>query len=56
MIINYYSEIKNILIKNETYKKVKDYSKNRSYLNAYYEVGRLLIETIVEEKKEISMF
>ena len=42
--INYYNEIKNTLIKNETYKKVKDYSKNRSDLNAYFEVGRLLIE------------
>ena len=42
--MNYYNEIKNTLIKNETYKKVKDYSKNRSDLNAYYEVGRLLIE------------
>ena len=42
--INYYNEIKNTLIKNETYKKVKDYSKNRSDLNSYFEVGRLLIE------------
>ena len=32
------------MIKNEAYKKVKDYSKNRSDLNAYLEVGRLLIE------------
>ena len=42
--MNYYNEIKNTLIKNETYKKVKDYSKNRSDLNTYYEVGRLLVE------------
>ena len=42
--MNYYNEIKNTLIKNETYKKVKDYSKNKSDLNSYYEVGRLLIE------------
>ena len=42
--INYYNQIKNTLIKNEVYKKVKDYSKNRSDLNTYYEVGRLLIE------------
>ena len=42
--MNYYDEIKNTLIKNEVYKKVKDYSKNRSDLNTYYEVGRLLIE------------
>ncbi len=44
IIINYYNEIKNTLIKNETYKKIKDYSKNRNDLNTYYEVGRLLIE------------
>lgn len=44
IIINYYNEIKNTLIKNETYKKVKDYFKNKSDLNTYYEVGRLLIE------------
>ena len=42
--MNYYNEIKNTLIKNEAYKKVKDYSKNKSDLNAYLEVGRLLIE------------
>ena len=50
--MNYYNEIKNTLIKNEAYKKVKDYSKNRSDLNAYFEVGRLLIEAIGEEKRE----
>ncbi len=44
IIINYYNEIKNTLIKNETYKKVKDYSKNKSDLNSYFEVGRLLVE------------
>ena len=42
--MNYYNEIKNTLIKNETYKKIKDYSKNKSDLNSYYKVGRLLIE------------
>ena len=30
------------LINNEVYKKVKDYSKNRSDLNTYYKVGKLL--------------
>ena len=49
--INYYNEIKNTLIKNETYKKVKDFSKNRSDLNTYYEVGRLLIEAQGGEKR-----
>ena len=42
--MNYYKEIKETLIKNEIYKKVKDYSKNRSDLNTYFEVGRLIVE------------
>ena len=42
--INYYNEIKETLVKNEVYKKVKDYSKNKSDLNAYFEVGRLIVE------------
>ena len=44
IIINYYDEIKEKFIKNEIYKKVKDYSKNKSDLNTYFEVGRLLVE------------
>ena len=42
--MNYYNEIKETLIKNEIYKKVKDYSKNKSDLNTYFEVGRLIVE------------
>ena len=42
--MNYYSEIKKELINNEITKKVKDYSKNRSDLNTYYNVGRLITE------------
>ena len=42
--MNYYDEIKNELINNEVTKKVKDYSKNRSDLNTYYNVGKLLSE------------
>ncbi len=42
--MNYYEEIKNELINNEVYKKVKDYSKNRNDLITYYNVGKLLIE------------
>ena len=42
--MNYYNEIKTELIKNEAYKKVKDYSKNRHDLETYYNVGKLLIE------------
>ena len=41
-VMNYYEKIKNELINNELYKKVKDYSKNRSDLNTYYKVGKLL--------------
>ena len=42
--MNYYTEIKNELINNEITKKVKDYSKNRSDLTTYYNVGKLLSE------------
>ena len=42
--MNYYNKIKEELINNEVYKKVKDYSKNRSDLNTYYNVGKLLNE------------
>ena len=42
--MNYYNEIKNKIIDNEITKRVKDYSKNKSDLNTYYEVGRLLSE------------
>ncbi|MBR1376895.1 MAG: DUF1016 family protein [Bacilli bacterium] len=42
--MNYYEEIKQELINNETYRKVKDYSKNRSDLMTCYNVGKLLIE------------
>ena len=42
--MNYYREIKQELINNEITKRVKDYSKNRSDLNTYYNVGKLLSE------------
>ena len=41
---NYYNEIKNELLNNEAYKRVKDYSKNRNELSTYYNVGKLLIK------------
>ncbi len=44
IFINYYNEIKTELINNEITKRVKDYSKNRSDLNTYYNVGKLLSE------------
>ena len=40
--INYYNEIKNKLIDNEVYKRVKDYSKERNTVITYFEIGRLL--------------
>ena len=42
--MNYYSEIKNKLIDNEIYSKVKDYSKERHRVITYYEIGKLLSE------------
>ena len=42
--MNYYNEIKDILINNELTKKVKDYSKNKSDLDSYYQVGKIIIE------------
>lgn len=40
--MNYYNQIKEQLITNEIYKRAKDYSKNRSDLSTYYNVGKLL--------------
>ena len=42
--MNYYDEIKNKLIDNEVYERVKDYSKERNKVITYYEVGKLLKE------------
>ena len=42
--MNYYNEIKNKLIDNEIYFKVKDYSKEKHKVITYYEIGRLLNE------------
>ena len=49
--MDYYKEIKSELINNEVYKKVKDYSKNRSDLNTYYNVGKLLVEAQGGERR-----
>ena len=40
--MNYYNEIKNKLIDNEVYSRVKDYSKERNKIITYFEVGKLL--------------
>ena len=42
--MNYYNEIKNEIIDIETYKKVKDYSKNKRELDGYYKIGKIIIE------------
>ena len=42
--MNYYNEIKQELVNNEIYKKVKDYSKNKKDLETYYKVGKILFE------------
>ena len=42
--MNYYNEIKDILINNEVTKRVKEYSKNKSDLDSYYNAGKLLVE------------
>ncbi len=42
--MNYYNEIKTQILNNEITKRVKDYSKNKSDLTTYYNVGKLLSE------------
>ena len=42
--MNYYNKIKNELINNEINRKVKSYSINKSDLNTYYNVGKILSE------------
>ncbi len=42
--MNYYEEIKNKLIDDEIYARVKDYSKERHRVITYFEIGKLLAE------------
>lgn len=42
--MNYYNSIKELLIDNELTKRAKDYSKNKSEVYTYYNVGKLLKE------------
>ena len=42
--MNYYNEIKNKLIENENYSRIKDYSKEHYKVLTYYEIGKLLNE------------
>ena len=51
--MNYYDEIKEKLLKNEIYAKVKDYSKERNKVLTYFEVGKLLNDAGKEYGKNI---
>ena len=42
--MNYYNDIKQKLLDNEIYEKVKDYSKERHKVITYFEIGKLLNE------------
>ena len=42
--MNYYDEIKNILVDNTIEKKVREYKSNQKDLESYYNVGKLLVE------------
>ena len=42
--MNYYNEIKNKLIDDEIYSKIKDYSKEKHKIITYFDIGRLLTE------------
>lgn len=42
--MDYYQSIKNKLIENEIYSKVKDYSKEKNKVMTYFEIGKLLTE------------
>ena len=52
-MFNYYDEIKEKLLKNEIYVKVKDYSKERNKVITYFEVGKLLSEAGKEYGNDI---
>ncbi len=51
--MNYYDEIKNKLIDEEVYNRVKDYSKERHSVITYFEIGRLLYEAGSEYGEDI---
>ena len=53
IFINYYDEIKNKLIDNEIYNRVKDYSKERNKVLTYFEVGKLLSDAGKEYGNDI---
>lgn len=40
--IQHYNQIRNVIIKHETFQSVKDYSKEREKVSTYFEIGRLV--------------
>ena len=42
--MNYYDEIKNILVDNAIGRRVREYKSNQKDLESYYNVGKLLVE------------
>ena len=42
--MNYYNEIKELIINNEVTKKVKEQSRNKSDLTTNYNIGKLLVD------------
>ena len=51
--MNYYDEIKEKLLKNDIYAKVKDYSKERNKVLTYFDVGKILSEAGKEYGNDI---
>lgn len=51
--MNYYNDIKKIIVDNEIYTRVKDYSKERHKVKTYFEIGKLLSEAGKEYGKNI---
>jgi len=51
--MNYYNEIKEILVKSEIYDRVKDYYKDQNKVRVYYETGKLLSDAGKEYGKNI---
>lgn len=51
--MNYYENIKELLIKDELYSEIKDYSKEKHRVETYFETGKLLSEAGKEYGKDI---
>ena len=51
--MNYYNEIKEILIRSEIFDRAKDYSKDRHKVKMYFEIGKLLSNAGKEYGKNI---